>query len=442
MDSIPERELEPSPVYGEIEVVSAPEQSNIRTELPGDLPPLWRNRDFMLLWSGQLVSVIGSGASNIVFPLLILALTNSPAAAGVAAAFQLLPYIVFGLPAGALIDRWDRKKVMIYCDVGRALVLASIPVALALHVLTIWQIFFGWLLVGSLFVFFNIAVVAAVTRVVPKSQLAPAISQNDAAFNTANAIAPSIGTFLYQTFGQAFPFILDSASYMVSVVSLFFIKTNLQSSLKKENVNLWNDIQVGLRWLWERPLIRFMAFLTGGWNLIGAGQTLMLIVLAKKIGASDAQIGLIFSIAGIGGIVGALVGSRVQRRFTYGQVIRTTTWMGTILFPLFLIAPNVIAIGVILGVSFIAGATYNVVQFSYRISLIPDELQGRVNSSFRLIAIGSQPIGAALAGILIERFGAEYAIAAYAIFFLVLAIAATVSPSLRSANQVGHGRAV
>src|SRR4029077_11944621 len=81
------------------------------------LPPLWRNRDYMLLWSGQVVSVIGTGATQIVYPLLILALTNSPAAAGGAAALGSIPYIIFSLPAGALADRWDRKRVMIYCDV-------------------------------------------------------------------------------------------------------------------------------------------------------------------------------------------------------------------------------------------------------------------------------------------------------------------------------------
>src|ERR1700682_4772791 len=100
-------------------------------------PPLYRNRDYMLLWSGQVISVIGTGASQIVYPLLILALTHSPAAAGAAGALGSLPYIIFSLPAGALIDRWYRKRVMILCDIGRALTLGSIPLALAFNALTI-----------------------------------------------------------------------------------------------------------------------------------------------------------------------------------------------------------------------------------------------------------------------------------------------------------------
>src|SRR5881398_347608 len=102
----------------------------------------------MLLWSGQLVSTLGSAASGIVFPLLILAITNSPAAAGIAGALSMLPYALFSLPAGALIDRWDRKRVMILCDTGRAVLFASIPVAMALDVLTVWQLYANAFLEG------------------------------------------------------------------------------------------------------------------------------------------------------------------------------------------------------------------------------------------------------------------------------------------------------
>src|SRR5690242_18319093 len=119
---------------------------------PSIAPSLWRNSDYMLLWSGQVISTLGTNASAIVYPLLILALTNSPAAAGLAGAFGTVPYIVFSLPVGALIDRWDRKRVMILCDIGRGLTLASIPIAILFKVLTIWQIYAAALIEGSLFV--------------------------------------------------------------------------------------------------------------------------------------------------------------------------------------------------------------------------------------------------------------------------------------------------
>src|SRR5947208_3610741 len=120
---------------------------------PQEITPIWRNRDYMLLWSGQVISTLGSTASGIVFPLLILALTNSPQAAGIAGALGAIPYLIFSLPVGALVDRWDRKLVMILCDTGRALTLGSIPVALYFNVLTIWQIYIAAFIEGSLFVF-------------------------------------------------------------------------------------------------------------------------------------------------------------------------------------------------------------------------------------------------------------------------------------------------
>lgn len=365
---------------------------------------LWRNRDYMLLWSGQVVSVIGTGATQIVYPLLILALTDSPTAAGVAGALFSIPYILFSLPAGALIDRWDRKRVMIWCDLGRAAVLASIPIALAFNALSLAQIYVAVLIEGSLFVFFNIAEVAAIPRVVPKEQLPAAMAQNDAAFSTANILAPSIGTLLYQV-GRAFPFVLDSLSYGISVISLTLIRSDFQRQRVQREQHLVQDIREGLSWLWQRPVIRFMAFLTGGWNFVGAAEVLILILLAKNVGASEGEIGIIFSIGGVGGIVGALLGGRVQKRFSFGQAITATTWLSAILFPLLLFAPNVFVMGAIMGLTFCLGAIYNVVQLSYRLALIPDELQGRVNSTFRLLAFGFQPAGAALGGVLLERIG-------------------------------------
>src|SRR5919198_123768 len=180
------------------------------------LPVLFRNRDYMLLWSGQVVSTLGSSASGVVYPLLILAITASPAAAGIAAALGNLPYLIFSLPAGALIDRWDRKRVMINCDVGRALTVASIAIALWLDALTVWQLY--------------IAEVAALPRVVPKEQLPQASAQNEAAFATAHIVGPSVGTLLYQGLGRAAPFAADAISYVASVVSLLFIRTPFRAA--------------------------------------------------------------------------------------------------------------------------------------------------------------------------------------------------------------------
>ncbi len=396
-------------------------------------PSLFRNRDYMLLWSGQVISTIGTGASQIVYPLLILELTRSPAAAGIAAALASLPYIIFSLPAGALIDRWDRKRVMILCDIGRGLTMASVPLAMALGALTIWQLYLAGLIEGSLFVFFNLAEVAALPRVVVKEQLPEASAQNEAAFAAAGIIAPSIGTVLYQTLSRAAPFIADAISYGVSVVSLFFIQTRFQTERAQTKLDLRSEIREGLTWLWQHPLVRFMAFLTGGLNFVGAAAPLIVIVLAKNMGAQDAQIGFIFSIGAIGGIVGSLVGGQSQKRFRFGRVIVTTVWITALLFPLYAVAPHFILLGVISALSSLNGPIYNIVQFSYRLALIPDALQGRVNSTFRLLAFGFQPLGAALSGVLLEHIGPAPTVIVFSLWGLAWALLTTFNAHVRNA---------
>jgi len=437
--TIIETELEPTPTLGEYQVVRATEEPLAEPQAL-KLPPLWLNRDYMLLWSGQVISVIGTGATQIVYPLLILALTDSPAAAGIASALASIPYVVFSLPAGALVDRWDRKRVMIYCDLGRAAILATIPLALVFNALTIWQIYAAALSEGTLFVFFNIAEVAALPRVVDKRQLPQAAGQNDAAFSIAGIVAPTIGAALYQ-FGKALPFVFDVVTYFGSVVSLLFIRKDFQTERKRAETHLVQEIHEGMAWLWHQHLIRYMAFLTGALNFVNVPSTLIIIVLAKDMGATDTEIGLIFSLSAFGAIAGALIGGQVQKKYRFGHVIMATVWASALLFPLLAVAPHFYVLGIIMGLMWMTGPIYNVVQFSYRIALIPDALQGRVNSTFRLLAFGFQPLGAVMAGVVIERYGVYVAIGFFTVWYFAWATATMLNRNVRNARQIGQAQA-
>ena len=402
-------------------------------------PPksLWLNLDYMLLWSGQVVSNVGTQVSTLAFPLLILALTNSPAQAGFAGALRALPYLIFSLPAGALIDRWDRKRVMIVCDSGRALSMASIPVALMLGHLTIIQLYLVALVEGTLFVFFNIAEAACLPRVVPKEQLPAATAQNMATDGITVLLGPSLGGALY-TAGRLLPFVADAVSYVVSVISLSFIKAKFQKERAAARRNLWTEIREGLSWLWHQPLIRFIAILTGGSNLISSGYVLIIIVLAQQQHASSFTIGLIFAFGGIGGIIGALIAPWLQKRLSFAQAIIGTCWIFALFMPLYAIAPNPLVLGIIAAGTFVSGPVYNVVQFSYRSAIIPDELQGRVNSVFRLIAFGGQPVGLALTGLLIQNIGVIPTVLVDAAGMAILAVAATVNTHVRDAKPLSE----
>jgi predicted MFS family arabinose efflux permease len=167
----------------------------------------------------------------------------------------------------------------------------------------------------------------------------------------------------------------------------------------------------------------------------------MLIVLAKEMGASDVDIGLVFSIGGISGIAGSLIGGRIQRRFSFGQVIVAVIWAQALLFPLYLVVPKFYLLGAVFALIYTLAPIYNVVQFSYRIALIPDALQGRVNSSFRLLAFGFNPLGAGLCGLLLERFGSTPTVLCFAACYLLLAVATQLNPHVRLAAPLApHGK--
>jgi len=369
------------------------------------------------------------------FPLLILAITHSPAQAGLIGALRSLPYALFILPAGALIDRWNRKRVMIICDTGRALALGSIPVALLLGQLTLVQLYIVSLVEGTLFTFFNLAETACLPHVVAKEQLSAAAAQNMIIDSTSGLIGPSLGGAIY-AIGRAIPFLTDAISYGVSVLSLFFIKTKFQEERDPTPIRLWADIREGLSWLWHQPVLRFLALLTGGMVAPVIGYSLILIVLAQGQHASSFTIGLIFASGGIGSILGSLLVAPLQKHFSFGQLMIGSTWVWALTWLFFAIAPNPLVLGIVTALSFIIVPIYMSVQFGYRLALIPDHLQGRVNSVFRLIAFGSEPIGLAMTGLLLQAIGPVPTVLVLFVPQFFLSIAATFNKHLRNARPI------
>ncbi|HEY1389335.1 MAG TPA: MFS transporter [Ktedonobacterales bacterium] len=398
---------------------------------------LWRNRSYMLLWSGQAVSTIGTEISTVAFPLLVLFVTNSPAQAGLMGAVRALPYLFFSLPAGALVDRWDRKRVMIICDTGRAIAMGSIPIALALSHLSLVQLYIVSAVEGSLFVFFNIAEVACLPRVVSKEQLPAATAQNAATDGTAALVGPALGGALFGLHALL-PFVADAVSYAVSVVTLSCIPARFQGERNAENRrSLRKEIAEGLVWLWHQPLIRFIAVLTGVTNI--PGLVLIVIVVAQEqMHASSLVVGLIFMIGGIGGIIGAAIAPWVQKRARFATVIIGMMWLWTLLFPFYALAPNPVWLGIVVAATFVSAPVYNVVQMSYRLALIPDELQGRVNSVFRLIAFAGQPIGLAVTGFLLEAFNPLITVLAFMAIQAFVSILATFNSHVRNAKPLAE----
>ncbi|HEV2582918.1 MAG TPA: MFS transporter [Ktedonobacteraceae bacterium] len=375
---------------------------------PPNARSLWRNGDFLLLWSGQSVSVLGTNISALALPLLVLAVTHSPAQAGLIAAVQQLPYLLFSLPAGALLDRWDRKKTMIRCDLLRWIALGSVPLAYAFGHLTLAQFYIVAFVDGSAFVFFSIAQIAALPQVVAKDHLPRAYSLTTMSEYAGQLLGPSLAGFIIGlapvvVAGAIMVYLLDSASYLVSVITLRFMRVSFQVERAPAQRSLRRDIAEGLRFLWQQPILRIMALLATSGNFLLSSVTLIVIVLAQGTLHLNVQVlGLIISAGGIGGVLGGFVAPWIRARLRFGQVMIGSifTWLLAIVALAIASSPLVLIAGV--GLIGFTWLVYGVTLVSYRLSLSPDHLQGRVNSAFRFLSYGAEPLGAAFFGLLLS----------------------------------------
>src|SRR5580700_9678962 len=207
--------------------------------------PLRRNRDFLVL---------------------VLAVTHSPAKAGVVGFAQTLPFLLLYLPAGAFIDRWDRKRTMLACDAGRAVALGSIAITVALGWLSMAQVAVAALIDGSLFVLFDLAEGAVLPQLVTGEQLPAAIAQNQAKSQGADVAGQPLGGVLFSA-APLLPFLVDAVTYLVSFIALLFIRRPFQLPRAAQPARLKTEIAEGLLWVWRQPFLRAAVGVVGGVNL-------------------------------------------------------------------------------------------------------------------------------------------------------------------------------
>ena len=286
----------------------------------------------MLLWSGQVVSAVGSEITYVAYPLLVLALTHSPAKAGLTGFCVTLPWLLFTLPAGALVDRWDRKRVMIAADLGRALALGSVAVALWLDRLTFVQILIAAAIEGTLFVFFFVGERAALRNVVPSEQMTTAMAQNEARFFGASLVGSPIGGALFGL-GRAVPFLVDAISYLASTVGLLLIRKQFQEERTAARRPLHVEIAEGFAWLWRHRFLRTCSLIRSASLPVTFATILSMIVIAEKHGATSGQVGVMLGIAAGGGLAGSFVTPAIVRRLSIRAIVVASPWLQAFVLP-------------------------------------------------------------------------------------------------------------
>lgn len=384
----------------------------------------------MLLWGGQLGSWLGTEVSSIATPLIVLALTGSPAQAGTVAGIRGLVYVAWAIPAGLVIDRCDRKVVMFVANLGSGLALASIALALALDRLTIAHLLIATAIEGSCFVFANLGRFAAFPKVVAKEQLPAAAAQ----FGTADHIAllggPPLGGFLYGAGGGPVAFALDALSYWMNAFSILLIKAPLGVAAPGARQGLRREIAEGIGWLWRQPILRFFNLVTAGRTLVAAGLYLLVVVIARDGGASGLSIGLIFAVGAGGGLAASLVAARIHRRFRVGQLLRGTTFLSFVIFGAYAAAGSNALLAAITALFYAVDTVYVVTASAYSATITPDAIRGRVTSLTRLVTLGAHSLGFFLTGLTLQYAGTGWTIGVFAGLLLLLFLATAANRGL------------
>lgn len=381
-----------------------------------------------------MLSTIGSESTAIAYPLLVLAVTHSPAKAGVVGFARVAPWGVFGLAAGLASDRLPRKRMMMISDVVRALALSSIVVAIALAKLTFAQVALVAFFEGSMYVFFNIAEIGALRSVVSREQLPTAAAAEQARYSTVTIVAPPLGGSLFGA-GRAFPFLAGAISPVFSLGTLLAIRTPFQEDREPDRTPLRAQLAEGFSFLWARPFLRTCALLFTWTNLFFEGLVLAFIVLARRHGLSSAEIGGLISLVGLFSLAGSAAAPRLQKLLGMRAIVVGSYWL-QLLIAIYLVFPSVY----VLLVSFLPAAffapTLNAVVIGYRVAVTPDRLTGRVNSVARTIAVCGAPLGPLAAGFLLGSFSARTTIAVFIALLVALTVFATLSPSIRRAPSL------
>jgi MFS family permease len=388
----------------------------------------------VLLQAGQLLSATGTQASALAYPLLVLALTHSPAKAGIVGAVRIIPFAAFALLAGVAADRWDRKRTMLVADAVQFLVIATLALLIALDAIPFAVIAAIAFVEGGASVFFSTASTGALRSVVPKQQLPAAAGVQQARLSVVRLVGPSVGGVLFGL-GRAVPFVVDAASYLFSFASIVLMRTPFQEVREVDTAPLRSQVAEGFRFLWKHPFLRTVALLFAVDNFIIPAVMFSMIVIAKRQGISSGGVGLIVAAFGASQVVGALMSGIARRRLSMRTILVAELWGGAATIA-FVVHPDIyLLLAGVLPQAFVMPISDTVLS-AYRFAVTPDRLMGRVTSATTTIAIVSMPIGPLAAGFLLDAYSARTVIALFAAGALVVAIWATLSPSMRHAPSL------
>ncbi|MBP2336954.1 MFS family permease [Saccharothrix coeruleofusca] len=392
--------------------------------------PLARNRNYTLLWSGQALAEVGFSATMIAFPLLVLAVTGSPVAAGLVLSADATAQLLAGLPAGALVDRWDRRKIMLACEAAQVLALGGLVVAIWLDTATVAHMVAVAAVLGVCRALFEPAEDACLPKLVPDEQLATAVAMNSARSSLGQMAGTALGGALFAV-TRWLPFLVDLLTHCAAFLALLFLRVPPSPRGPSAERHFLREIGEGLRWVWRHREVRATAACAVVLNLFFTAFYVVVIVLAEQRGVAKAEIGVMAAMLGVGGVLGALAAPRLHRVLGPHKSIAAVFWAVTLLTPLAAPVHDGYLLGALFaGMAFLA-PTANTTISTHQLLLTPDQLRGRLSGVLAVVVGTAGAAGPLVGGALTQLLPAHQAVLVCAAGIALVTAFVTVSPTLR-----------
>lgn len=375
---------------------------------------LLRDANFLVFWTGQTLSQLGAQLGAIALPVLaVVLLQASEWEVGVLNAANTAAFLLVGLPVGAWVDRWFKRRVMIRADLARVVAMLAIPVLWYAGVLQMWQLWIIAAAIGVANVFFDVSYQSSIPSLVERDQISEANAKLETTGQISRLAGPALGGALLVVFLPPVLFIGQAAGYLISALCLLRVRDHEVLHPAPAERHLIAEIREGLGYVLHHPLIGRIAATTAITNFFSTIVfTLLPILVLRTLGLDTVQLGLIYSAGAVGGLIAASLTPYVARIVGEGTslpISSALTGVGMAGFPLSTLAPDATSAFLVLACSMFVMTfgvlVYNIIQVSLRQRICPHRLLGRMNASIRFLVWGVMPLAAILAGILGERFG-------------------------------------
>lgn len=395
---------------------------------------LSRNRNYRALWGSQLLSAFGGSAAGIAFPLLVLAVTRSPATVGIVLATSAATALVVGLPAGAFVDRWDRKKVMLGCEVAELIAASSLVIALWWNVASLSHIILVAVVRGISAAMFEPAEEACLPNLLSASQLSTGVAMNAARNQLASLSGTAAGGFLFAA-ARFMPFAADVLTRILGIVALLTLRVPPREVTPQPLSRLGHEMASGLRWMWQHRTIRVIGLFGISLNLFFSAYFVIIIVLAQARGVPSGVIGIMAAMVGVGGVLGALFAPYLYQKLSPYLSIIGVFWALTFLAPLAIFISNGYIMGMLFAAMVFLAPTANTAIDTYQLLLTPDHLRGRMSSAMGVFIGSASVAGPALGGFLMEVIPDNQSVLLCAAGIAIVTVVGTINPTLRGFSR-------